>query len=322
MNNASKLSMLIESNKRTVTMKFTERNGIPRQGELRMQNHPIIKQIKQSNILPQIPKAFGDTLHMLMNPYGFDINQCIERLSSLPKLESTIIQFLNYNSRLNRKFVTLKDAILYLGAKNTRMIAIAYITRLLLPGSSGRTRIFDNEKFWKHCIGTSISSYMIAEATGLCDKERIFTYGLIHDIGVTVLDICLPEHLDKIYTMQLQKGIHQIAAEKIVLDGITHSEIGMWICKEWALPEEIAEVVGYHHSPFIDGKTGNMVKIMYLADSISTNYYESLLGTDTTFIYNDKTRETLNIHKELMDNIAKKLPQEVEETSRVKFFDF
>ena len=102
-----------------------------------MQNHPIIKLIQQSNFLTQIPKAFGDTLHMLMNPFGFDINQCIERLSSLPKLESTIIQVLNYNTKLKR---TLKDAVLYLGAINIRMIAIAYITWLLLPSKSGRTK--------------------------------------------------------------------------------------------------------------------------------------------------------------------------------------
>ena len=105
-----------------------------------MQNHPIIKLIQKSNFFPKIPKAFGDALHMLMNPYGFDINQCIERLSTLPKLESAIIQVLNYNTKIKRRFLTLKDAVLYLGAINLRMIAIAYITRLLLPGSSGRTK--------------------------------------------------------------------------------------------------------------------------------------------------------------------------------------
>ena len=68
---------------------------------------------------------------------------------------------------------------------------------------------------------------MIAADCNLCDKEKIFTYGLIHDIGITVLDICLPEHLDKIHTMQLN-GIHQLVAEKIVLGGLTHENIGMW----------------------------------------------------------------------------------------------
>jgi putative nucleotidyltransferase with HDIG domain len=286
-----------------------------------MQNHPIIKLIQQSNYLPKIPKTFGETLDMLLDPCEFNIDECIEKLSNIPEIESTLLQALNYNSKLNREILSLKDAVLYLGAKNTRMIAIAYITRLLLPNKSGRAKIFNNKIYWKHCMGTSIASYMIAADRGLCDKEKIFTYGLIHDIGITVLDICLPEHLDKIHALQL-KGLHQIVAEKIILSGLTHEDIGMWICNEWGLPEEIKEIVGYHHSPFINSKISNDVRIMYLADSISTNYYEKLLGTNETFVYYDKIRELLNLSKELIENISKKLSEEVEKVNRIINFEF
>ncbi|HHV97096.1 MAG TPA: HDOD domain-containing protein [Clostridiaceae bacterium] len=287
-----------------------------------MQNHPIIKQIQQSNYLPKIPKAFGDTLTMLLEPCEFNIDECIDKLCCLPQLETALIQFLNYYSKLNREILTLKDAVLYLGAKNTRMIAIAHITRLMLPNRYGRTQIFDNKKYWKHCIGTSIASYLIAAETGLCDKDKIFTYGLIHDIGITVLDICLPNLLDKIHTMVLEKGLHQIVAEKVVLNGITHTEIGMWLCREWGLPEEISEIVGYHHFPLLYGKPSNEVKIMYLADAISTNYYNGLIGTPEHFIHTDKAREELNLSKEFIDGIAVKLPEEVEKIIRTGYFDF
>lgn len=287
-----------------------------------MQNHPIIKKIQQSNYLPEIPKVFGETLNMLLEPCEYDMEEFIGNISGLPRLESTLIQALNYSTKLNRKFLTLKDAVLYLGAKNTKMIVIAYITGLLLPNRNGRAKVFDNMKYWKHCIGTAIASYMIAGRTGLCDKEKIFTYGLIHDIGITVLDICLPDHLDEIYTMYLQKGTHQIIAEKIVLGGITHTEIGMWICKEWGLPEEIIEVIGYHHSPFVSGKTSNEVMIMHLADSVSASYYENLIGTGKTFIYADKVREALDLSKEFIDDMAEKLPKEVDKVIRFGIFEF
>jgi len=286
-----------------------------------MLNHPTVKLIEESNYLPQIPKAFGETLSMLLEPTEFNIDECIEKLSSIPKLESAIIKILNFNTTLNREIVSLKDAVLYLGAKNTRMISIAFITRLLLPNRSGRAKIFNNKKYWKHCMGTSVASYMIADETGLCDKEKIFTYGLIHDIGISVLDICLPDHLDRIYTMQMEKGVHQIAAEKIVLGGLTHSEIGIWICEKWGLPEEIIEIVGYHHTPFANSKASNEVKVMHLADYISTNYYENLLGTETTFIYADKLMQMMNLPKEFVDNIAKKLPDELNKISRIRFFE-
>lgn len=286
-----------------------------------MLNHPTIKLIEESNYLPQIPKAFGETLSMLLEPAEFNIDECIRKLSSIPKLEKALIQILNFNTTLNREIIALKDAVLYLGAKNTRMISIAFITRLLLPNRYGRAKIFNNKKYWKHCMGTSVASYMIADETGLCDKEKIFTYGLIHDIGITVLDICLPDHLDRIFTMQMEKGVHQIVAEKIVLGGITHSEIGIWICEKWGLPDEIIEIVGYHHTPFANSKASNEVKIMHLADHISTNYYENLLGTENTFIYADRLMEMLNLPKEIIESIARKLPEELNKISRIRFFE-
>lgn len=117
--------------------------------------------------------------------------------------------------------------------------------------------------------------------------------------------------------MQLERGVHHIAAEKIILSGATHTEIGKWICSEWGLPEEIQDIVGYHHSPFMNSKSSNEIKIMYLADSISTNYYEKLLGTNRSFIYSDKIREMLNLSKEFIEDIVNKLPAEVDRVNRI-----
>lgn len=286
-----------------------------------MQDHTIIKLIRQSHYLPQIPIEFGEILNMLLEPYDYNIEECINKLSSITDLEKILIKALNYNKKLNRNILTLKDAVLYLGAKNIRMIAIVYITRLMLPNKRGRAKKFDNKSYWKHCLATSIAGYKIAAETGLSDKDRMFTYGLIHDIGITVLDICLPEYLDKIYTMQLQKGLHQTVAEKVVLGGITHAEIGTWICKEWGLPDEMIDVVRGHHTPFISNKYSNEVKIMHLADSISTNYYAKLLGSNKSLIYFDKTRELLNISKEFIDDLVDKLPEDVEKVKDIINFE-
>lgn len=284
-----------------------------------MQQHPIIKLIEESNYLPKIPKTFGEILNMLLEPTEFNINECVDKFSRLPNVEKALMKVLNYNSNLNVEMVSLKEAVLYLGAKNTRIIAIAYITRLLLPDKNGRAKIFDNKAYWKHCIGTSIASSIIANRTELANRDKMFTYGLIHDIGITVLDICLPESLNKIYTLQL-KGVHQIVAEKIVLKGITHEEIGKWICMSWGLPNEIMEILGYHHNPFMNTNVSNEVMIMHLADSISTNYYERLMGNENTFIYSDKVRERLNLSKTFIEGVVKRLPREVERVNNIISF--
>lgn len=60
-------------------------------------------------------------------------------------------------------------------------------------------------------IGTFIASYMIADETKFRDKKKMFTYGLIYDIGITVLDICLPDLLDKVHELQMKEETHSIA---------------------------------------------------------------------------------------------------------------
>jgi len=81
------------------------------------------------------------------------------------------------------------------------------------------------------------------------------------------------------------------------------------------------EVVGHHHYPFQSVYAGNEVRIIYLADSISTNYYVKLLGTDTTFNYTDITMEMLNLSREVTEDIALRLPEEVERVNRIVDFD-
>ncbi|MFT4143456.1 MAG: HDOD domain-containing protein [Mobilitalea sp.] len=276
----------------------------------RMEDHQIIKLIKDSGLLPQIPEGFGDTLNLLLDPVRYSTEMCIDSIIGSPNLEKSMIKALNGSGRLIKPIKTIQEAVVYLGLKNLRIIMVSYLSNLLVSDIAN-TKAFNSKKYWRHCIGTSIAAAMIAEETGLSNADKMFTYGLVHDVGVTVLKICLPEHLDQIYDMQI-KGVHQVVAERIVLKGITHAEIGQWICEECGLNEEISDVVGYHHTPFLSKEHSTEVKIMHLADSISTYYYEKLLGNETNLIYSERIREELKLPKDFINEAALLLPGRID----------
>lgn len=281
-----------------------------------MTEHHIIKMIKASGCLPQIPAEYGEIINLLQNPNDYDMDECVYYFTSFPQLGDALLKALVYRGRYKQSKMTVKDALNFLGAKTAKTIVTSYIFRLFIPDSKGRAKVFDNKTYWKHCIGTAAAAYLIADKTKLSDKDKLFTYGLIHDIGMTVLDICLPDLLDKIHTMHLN-GVHQIVAEEIVLDGITHADVGMWICQEWGLPDETAAVVGFHHTPYLTKKHVNEVKIMHLADSISADYYEKLIGNKSTFIFVDRLMNELGVDKEFVQSIIEKLPIEVDTLNRI-----
>lgn len=284
-----------------------------------MDDSQILKRIEASERIPQIPADFGMVLGLLMEPCEYDMDACVRMISTLPELETAMISTLNVSSNLNRVISNLKDAVTYLGAANARYIAIAYVTRLLLPQFGGRAEIFDGRRYWKHCLGTAVACSKIAEETGRADKDRMFTYGLIHDIGVTIIDICLPEEMDKVHVL-MEKGIHQIAAERMVFQGLTHAEIGMWLSRKWGLPEDITEVIGYHHTPFLAKKRPDEVIIMHLGDSVSTACNERLMGYPSTFIHSERSVEKLQISDTYLRSLEVALPGRVEQLYRLISF--
>ena len=110
------------------------------------------------------------------------------------------------------------------------MLIFLHNTSVVPDSMRESNRTFDIYKYWRHVLGTSVASCMLSSRINKGDKYELFSYGLIHDIGIVVLDACLPNHIDRI-TEKLISGVHQLIAERIILGGITHAEIGAWLCK-------------------------------------------------------------------------------------------
>ncbi len=281
-----------------------------------MKEHPTMIRIEESGLLPKIPKSMGETLHVLLDTDNFDIKESLALIRTIPGLEENIIKVLSINAKFTRKIVLLEEAVNYLGINNVRLILISFITRILLPNEEGNAKLFDSQKYWKHCLGTAIAASKIAKKTGLAESSKIFTYGLIHDIGITVLDICLPEELNEINRKHLG-GMHQIIAERVVLGGVTHADIGMWLCEKWGLPEEICHAVGYHHNPFQSKIKNKDVLILHFGDLISTAYYESLIGVKNEFIFLERIKTELELPTEYVEELIEKLPEYIKQIEPV-----
>ncbi|HHX62109.1 MAG TPA: HDOD domain-containing protein, partial [Epulopiscium sp.] len=141
-------------------------------------------------------------------------------------------------------------------------------------------------------------------------------YGLIHDIGIAVLDTCVPEVLDEI-TQKLKKGMHQVVAERSILGGITHSGVGAWLCERWNIPEDITGIVEFHHTPFASKTLTDELKLIYIADVISTEYYEKLLGLNLNYQISKRIMESMGLTDKDVEIIAKKLPEEIEKVKYI-----
>lgn len=276
----------------------------------------LFELFENSTLLPKPSREVSEILELLHNPVELDIDELSNKISRVHNLNELMMKNLNTGYfRSNKEISSIREAIVYLGMQTVQNLLIFFITQQLFSHTPiDKPRVFNMNHYLKHVLGTSVASSMLASELKMGDKYKLFSYGLIHDIGIAVLDTCVPDLLDEI-TLKLEKGMHQIVAERSLLGGITHAEVGAWICRKWNIREDIINIVAFHHTPFVGQPTNTELKLIHLADVISNQYYEKLLGVNLNPNINKQIMDSLGITDKHIQTIADRLPEEVDKLS-------
>ena len=78
----------------------------------------------------------------------------------------------------------------------------------------------------------------------------IFMAGLLHDIGLLVLDQFFHDEFIEIVQQTLRTNKELTDVETSVL-GITHCEIGGFVAAKWRIPEYLSLAIRHHHKPLL-----------------------------------------------------------------------
>ncbi|HOQ24866.1 MAG TPA: HDOD domain-containing protein [Bacillota bacterium] len=282
-----------------------------------MKKEEIFAKINDSNI-PGLPPAIKEVFAELKNPATLDMQSLIEKIASFGELETLLLKQFNKNYfRKQFHIKSLHEAIRYFGARTIQNILLYLVIRSFSAKLLDKTG-FLRANYWRHCLGASVAAHELATITGDCDPYLMFSYGLIHDIGIFVIEHSLPELILKIREVQ-KKGLTHFDAEKEAMDGVTHEDIGDWLCKKWELPDEIRNIVAYHHRPHATSLNSNEVFLFHKADVISATYYESLMGI---YSFHDRkpVLDALGLDPAIITRIKEILPDEVNKIREIFSF--
>lgn len=284
-----------------------------------MEAERVFAYIENSVNFPSITQNISEIFDMLKNPSGLDFEDLVREVSRHDQLSDLLLRVYNAKHyRSGKSSATVKEAVIYLGTDAVQNLFVFYLSKKIFSEviTMNRGRNFKMAHYWRHVLGTSAASYILSMRINKMDRHKLFTYGLIHDIGIALLDICLPDLLDEIF-LKLMKGVHQLVAERSVLGGITHTDIGAWLCKKWNLRDDITNIVEFHHTPFVANSTPDEVKLIYIADVISTEYFEKLMGLNLYHAISSKVMDYHGITDEDVQAVAKALPGEVDRLSSI-----
>lgn len=170
--------------------------------------------------------------------------QEMEKVISIdPGFSSKVLVLANSASiGLPRKVTAVREAILYLGYKGVRSLALTVGTFDLFVGKNDRESL-RRRMWWRHSLDTAICCRAIAKHTGSPAPEDAYTSGLIHYIGKAMLDRYGEGDFQKVADM-VEFGMEECAAEREVF-GCSHVQASVRIAQKWNLPEALIFGLNY-----------------------------------------------------------------------------
>ncbi|MDY0164117.1 HDOD domain-containing protein [Desulfobotulus sp.] len=122
-----------------------------------------------------------------------------------------------------------------------------------------------------HAIGTALVAERLVAHTGIAHPATAYTAGLLHDIGMVVLDQHITSACPLFYRGMKQEKHRILEVERRIL-GVDHCEVGAKLGIKWAFPENLIEAIRHHHHPENSKDQDKLAYIVHIADLIMARF--------------------------------------------------
>ncbi len=195
--------------------------------------------------LPTIPAVASQVLLLLEQP-NVEIEQVADLMLSDQVMTARVMKMLNSPVyRPTHEIGSFRRALVYLGLKHIREMAL---TTSFISAFERDTGAFELSSFWEHSFGVGMVSKIIAGKIGYADLEKAYIGGIIHNLGMVVLNVCLPEEYHAVLASIKDRPV-TLAAAELERFGTSHCEIGLCMARKWNFPDAYCEVIACHHTP-------------------------------------------------------------------------
>jgi putative nucleotidyltransferase with HDIG domain len=229
-----------------------------------LDRHQIDNRLKGCGCLPSLG-SIDSALKDLLNADQRYTSQIAEIIRRDPSLTSRLLRLVNsVYYGMSTPVKNIEEAVFYLGVRQIRQLAVVTPVIEDLQNLAGNRR-FPWREFWRHCIGAALMTREVIDIIQSPNEEIDYVGGLIHDVGKIVMASAFPEHFTALYGRQADISRDLLEAEKELL-GVDHAELGALYLKKQILPENLVEIVQFHHHPEHARHNVNMVAAVQVAD--------------------------------------------------------
>jgi HD-like signal output (HDOD) protein len=222
-----------------------------------MMNRVLYNLVANTGDLAALPTTVVDLLYVFRESDA-STQSVVNILHRDPAMTANVLKLSNsafYGVR--REITSVQDALVMLGNRAVVTMAFASgmapVMRRDLEGYN-----VSRDRFWSHSILAAAASSFAAEKLGCGNRKcEAFTAGLVHDVGMLVIDAHLVSTKNNLITAEPAFDVS--GAERRLL-GFDHCEAGALLADNWGFPKVLADSIRYHHDPTLATENQEVVR--------------------------------------------------------------
>lgn len=173
-------------------------------------------------------------------------NEIAELISLDAALSARLLRIANSSFySFPAQIATIPRAVTLIGSRELCNLVLA--TSVASSFANVPQDVIDMDSFWRHNVDTSLVARHLGKKVNCPDVERIFTSGLLHNVGKLLVLTEMPDEARE--AISLTEGQTPWQREKEVL-GFTFAECGSELLRIWNLPDVMVESVRFQHKPY------------------------------------------------------------------------
>ena len=245
--------------------------------------------------LPSVPLIMMEISKVLDNPRtgASDLGKLISKDQALVAKILSVANSPLYG--LPRRVATIEFAIVILGFDHIKNIVVAL--SMMEAFKSHEEKNWNRHAYWVHSIITASAAKRIADDLGYKKTGEAFTCGLLHDLGISVIQKYYHDEFQEICSLVESQQMRYLSAEQKVL-GFTHQDIGQFLAEKWNLPAILAEGILHHHQPSLADEEKVLAAIVHLADYMTVRFSMGNFEWDDNMSLDTNIIEILNLGDE------------------------
>lgn len=269
--------------------------------------------VSRSENLPVLPQIVSQVLTLADDPNAS--TRSMERLIEADAaIAAKILRVASSAFYGNTPVPTIGRAISILGMNTIRALVVGIAYQQIMSGRT-QSQLFCKIDFWRHCLASAIAARVLGKILMPTKADDLYCAGMLHDVGMLVLDRFAANDLDSALKMAMDDGMPVHEAET-ALYGFNHAMIGDMLAVRWNLSPVVHAAIRYHHDVCGDDNHHLSTCIVAAANHLAQRAGYKNPANLPDFELDPVVSSALNLPDEQYEVIVTVLPPEVQKAEQ------